>query len=101
MNDIRTATNIFNKFYIIPLFIIFKIKLKHIINNKVIKWTKPVRLYVAGNYNERDIQLIDLLCKEINKVTGFPGIKRIEETNRNTEFLEVLADFDKKELING
>lgn len=42
--------------------------------HRVIKWVKPVKVYMAGHYTDTDKELVEGLCETLNKIDGFPGI---------------------------
>ncbi len=46
---------------------------------RVIKWKEPVKIYLLGNYLEKDVEKINELCKTLNKIDYFPGISITED----------------------
>jgi hypothetical protein len=57
---------------------------------RVLKWTKPVRVYIGGNSNDRDEELIRSLCATLNTIDGFPGIS-VTGNSSNADIIILFA----------
>lgn len=42
--------------------------------HRVIKWVKPIKVYLAGHCSDTDKALVQSLCNTLNQIDGFPGI---------------------------
>lgn len=52
-------------------------------SNPVVKWMKPIKYYLSGDYTEQDILILSSLMDELNSIDGFPGISAAQQNEAN------------------
>ena len=45
----------------------------------ICKWAQPVAYFLKGEFGDGETAVLDDLCRQLNEIPGFPGIRRTEE----------------------
>lgn len=69
------------------------------------KWLSPLYYQIYGSPSERDLEVLEELCRQLNAIPGFPGIypaAEIPQQNVSINFLDPDAFRDSfSEAVNG
>lgn len=51
------------------------------------KWVVPLRYEITGEATQRDLEVLEEFCNELNQIEGFPGISKASEDSVGNVFL--------------